>query len=75
MASDQDRQWLRYQVQFVLFFTTESKTNRPIRFIWKYKHQLLGMSEATVEWHVSNNVEPGIYRLGYFGNSRAAFSK
>ncbi|KAL0138811.1 Neutral/alkaline nonlysosomal ceramidase [Mucor lusitanicus] len=45
------------------------------RFIWKYKHQLLGMSEATVEWHVSNNVEPGIYRLGYFGNSRAAFSK
>lgn len=45
------------------------------RFIWKYKHQLLGISEATVEWHVSNNVEPGIYRLGYMGNSRATFSK
>ncbi|KAI7902015.1 Neutral/alkaline nonlysosomal ceramidase [Cokeromyces recurvatus] len=45
------------------------------RFIWKYKHLLLGTSEATIEWHVSDSVEPGIYRIGYMGNSRLPFSK
>ncbi|KAI8053674.1 Neutral/alkaline nonlysosomal ceramidase [Gilbertella persicaria] len=45
------------------------------RFIWRYKSQVLGMSEATIEWHVPNNVEPGIYRLGYRGNNRPPFSK
>lgn len=45
------------------------------RFIWSYKRQLLGMSEATIEWHVSSDVERGTYRLGYFGNSIAPFSK
>ncbi|GAA5799021.1 hypothetical protein HPULCUR_004430 [Helicostylum pulchrum] len=45
------------------------------RFIWKYKRQILGMSEATVEWHISGDVEPGTYRLGYTGNSIAPFSK
>ncbi|KAG2203906.1 hypothetical protein INT47_007489 [Mucor saturninus] len=44
------------------------------RFSWKYKHQLLGTSEATVEWHVAHDVEPGVYRLGYIGNSIAPFS-
>ncbi|KAI9487247.1 MAG: Neutral/alkaline nonlysosomal ceramidase [Benjaminiella poitrasii] len=44
------------------------------RFIWKYKHQLFGTSEATVEWHVPNDIEPGVYRLGYMGNSRLPFS-
>ncbi|KAI8637597.1 Neutral/alkaline nonlysosomal ceramidase [Parasitella parasitica] len=68
------------------FLTVEKKVNNQwtvirtdndydTRFIWKYTYQLLGMSEAKVEWHVSNNVEPGIYRLGYMGNSRTAFSK
>lgn len=45
------------------------------RFYWQYKHSLLGMSEALIEWHVNQHVEPGVYRLGYFGNSRASFSK
>lgn len=45
------------------------------RFMWEYKRQILGMSEATVEWHVGPDVEPGIYRLGYMGNSIAPFSK
>ncbi|KAG2232391.1 hypothetical protein INT48_007295 [Thamnidium elegans] len=45
------------------------------RFIWKYKRLILGMSEATVEWHIASDVEPGTYRLGYTGNSIAPFSK
>ncbi|OBZ83868.1 Neutral ceramidase B [Choanephora cucurbitarum] len=45
------------------------------RFIWRYKSQVLGMSEATVEWHVPKDVEPGVYRLGYKGNNIAPFSK
>ncbi|KAI9246369.1 Neutral/alkaline nonlysosomal ceramidase [Sporodiniella umbellata] len=45
------------------------------RFYWHYKHPLLGMSEARIEWHVDSSVEHGIYRLGYFGHSRASFSK
>ncbi|CAO3701090.1 unnamed protein product [Rhizopus stolonifer] len=45
------------------------------RFYWQYKHPLLGMSEARIEWHVDSSVKPGIYRLGYFGHSRASFSK
>lgn len=45
------------------------------RFIWKYKNRILGTSEATVEWHVAHDVEPGVYRLGYSGNSIAPFSK
>jgi neutral ceramidase len=45
------------------------------RFYWQYKHSLLGMSEALIEWHVDQHVKPGVYRLGYFGNSRASFSK
>ncbi|CEP18270.1 hypothetical protein [Parasitella parasitica] len=68
------------------FLTVEKKVNNQwivirtdndydTRFIWKYTYQLLGMSEAKVEWHISNDIEPGIYRLGYMGNSRAAFSK
>lgn len=65
-----------YDTRYVLLVLyAESGADCKVRFIWKYKHQLLGMSEATIEWHVSNNVEPGIYRLGYFGNSRATFSK
>ncbi|KAI8984590.1 Neutral/alkaline nonlysosomal ceramidase [Mycotypha africana] len=45
------------------------------RFIWKYKYQLLGISEATVEWHINQDIEPGIYRLGYRGNSRSSFQE
>ncbi|KAI8376985.1 Neutral/alkaline nonlysosomal ceramidase [Blakeslea trispora] len=68
------------------FLTVEKKTgdqwkvirtddDYDTRFIWRYKSQVLGMSEATVEWHVPNDVEPGVYRLGYKGNSMAPFSK
>jgi hypothetical protein len=33
------------------------------------------MSEATVEWHIDQDVEAGTYRLSYIGNSAAPFSK
>ncbi|KAG0745773.1 hypothetical protein G6F57_009900 [Rhizopus arrhizus] len=68
------------------FLTVERKVNNTweiirtdndydTRFYWQYKHSLLGMSEALIEWHVDQHVKPGVYRLGYFGNSRASFSK
>jgi neutral ceramidase len=45
------------------------------RFYWKYTHQLLGMSVATIEWHVADDTETGVYRIGYFGNHRSSFKK
>ncbi|KAI8979014.1 Neutral/alkaline nonlysosomal ceramidase [Pilobolus umbonatus] len=45
------------------------------RFYWKYKRQLLGMSEALIEWHIDSTIEAGTYRLGYFGHSCSPFNK
>ncbi|CEI92025.1 hypothetical protein RMCBS344292_06299 [Rhizopus microsporus] len=68
------------------FLTVEKKVNGnweivrtdndyDTRFYWQYKYPLLGMSEALIEWHVDSSVEPGTYRLGYFGNNRTPFRK
>nr|XP_021527404.1 putative neutral ceramidase C isoform X4 [Aotus nancymaae] len=38
------------------------------RFYW---HKgLLGLSNATVEWHIPDTAQPGIYRIKYFGHNR-----
>nr|XP_037865146.1 neutral ceramidase isoform X2 [Chlorocebus sabaeus] len=38
------------------------------RFYW---HKgLLGLSNATVEWHIPDTAQPGIYRIRYFGHNR-----
>nr|XP_027805056.1 neutral ceramidase [Marmota flaviventris] len=38
------------------------------RFYW---HKgFLGRSNATVEWHIPDTVQPGIYRIKYFGHNR-----
>ncbi|XP_062957642.1 neutral ceramidase [Cynocephalus volans] len=38
------------------------------RFYW---HKgILGVSNTTIEWHIPDNAQPGIYRIRYFGHSR-----
>ncbi|XP_077898179.1 neutral ceramidase isoform X2 [Ictidomys tridecemlineatus] len=38
------------------------------RFYW---HKgFLGRSNATIEWHIPDTVQPGIYRIRYFGHNR-----
>uniref|UniRef100_A0A8C5VXE0 Neutral ceramidase n=1 Tax=Microcebus murinus TaxID=30608 RepID=A0A8C5VXE0_MICMU len=38
------------------------------RFHW---HKgLLGRSNATIEWHIPDTAQPGIYRIKYFGHNR-----
>ncbi|KAM5235968.1 neutral ceramidase-like [Ctenodactylus gundi] len=38
------------------------------RFYW---HKgLLGLSNATIEWHIPLTAQPGIYRIKYFGHNR-----
>uniref|UniRef100_A0A8D2B388 Neutral ceramidase n=1 Tax=Sciurus vulgaris TaxID=55149 RepID=A0A8D2B388_SCIVU len=38
------------------------------RFYW---HKgLLGRSNATIEWHIPDTAQPGIYRIRYFGHNR-----
>uniref|UniRef100_A0A5F9D419 Neutral ceramidase n=1 Tax=Oryctolagus cuniculus TaxID=9986 RepID=A0A5F9D419_RABIT len=38
------------------------------RFYW---HKgLLGQSNATIEWHIPDTAQPGIYRIRYFGHNR-----
>uniref|UniRef100_A0A8I3Q6V3 Neutral ceramidase n=2 Tax=Canis lupus familiaris TaxID=9615 RepID=A0A8I3Q6V3_CANLF len=38
------------------------------RFYW-YKG-LLGHSNATIQWHIPDTAQPGIYRIRYFGHNR-----
>ncbi|XP_068544646.1 putative neutral ceramidase C isoform X3 [Anas acuta] len=38
------------------------------RFYWTKGS--LGRSNATIEWHIPNDTEPGIYRIRYFGHSK-----
>ncbi|KAI8332592.1 Neutral/alkaline nonlysosomal ceramidase [Chlamydoabsidia padenii] len=45
------------------------------RFRWQYTSKVLGMSKATIEWDINDNVKAGTYRLGYFGHHRNTFSK
>lgn len=36
-----------------------------------YWHKgLLGLSNVTIEWHIPDTAQPGIYRIKYFGNNR-----
>ncbi|XP_048191361.1 neutral ceramidase-like [Perognathus longimembris pacificus] len=38
------------------------------RFYW---HKgILGRSNATIEWHIPDTAQPGIYRIRYFGHNR-----
>ncbi|XP_043782555.1 neutral ceramidase-like isoform X2 [Cervus elaphus] len=38
------------------------------RFYW---HKgLLGLSNATIQWHIPDTTQPGTYRIRYFGHSR-----
>ncbi|KAM6182414.1 neutral ceramidase isoform 2-T2 [Erethizon dorsatum] len=38
------------------------------RFYW---HKgLLGQSNATIEWHIPETAQPGLYRIRYFGHNR-----
>ncbi|XP_047616990.1 neutral ceramidase isoform X3 [Phacochoerus africanus] len=38
------------------------------RFYW---HKgLLGYSNTTIQWHIPDSAQPGIYRIRYFGHSR-----
>ncbi|KAI7851491.1 Neutral/alkaline nonlysosomal ceramidase [Circinella umbellata] len=45
------------------------------KFHWSYKFKALGISQATIEWTLSDNVEPGIYRIGYFGDHKVILTK
>eukprot|EP00075_Anas_platyrhynchos_P004629 XP_012952758.2 putative neutral ceramidase C [Anas platyrhynchos] len=38
------------------------------RFYWTKGS--FGRSNATIEWHIPNDTEPGIYRIRYFGHSK-----
>lgn len=38
------------------------------RFYWTKGS--LGRSNATIEWHIPNDTEPGTYRIRYFGHSK-----
>ncbi|KAL5614738.1 uncharacterized protein BROUX77_000575 [Berkeleyomyces rouxiae] len=38
---------------------------------WKRTSSIRGISEVTLQWHVEDDVEPGRYRLRYFGDAKA----
>uniref|UniRef100_A0A803SPP9 Neutral ceramidase n=1 Tax=Anolis carolinensis TaxID=28377 RepID=A0A803SPP9_ANOCA len=38
------------------------------RFTWQ--KDIWGRSTSIVQWHISNNTEPGTYRIQYFGHSK-----
>ncbi|MDK0841601.1 neutral/alkaline non-lysosomal ceramidase C-terminal domain-containing protein, partial [Clostridium perfringens] len=42
--------------------------NWETRFIWKKTCLLKGTSEVTLEWDITENVEPGTYRMRHFGH-------
>ncbi|XP_045477252.1 neutral ceramidase [Harmonia axyridis] len=44
--------------------------NWETRFKWKKTCLFKGTSEATVEWDITNDVEPGTYRLRHFGHNK-----
>lgn len=70
--NDYDTRYIYIYIHLALSFFL---FNFFIRFYWQYRYPLLGMSEALIEWHVDSSVEPGTYRLGYFGNNRTPFRK
>ncbi|KAJ6216343.1 hypothetical protein RDWZM_007500 [Blomia tropicalis] len=44
-------------------------------FIWNRNSTLLGTSEVTVMWDIPLDVEPGTYRIRYFGDSKSLRQK
>lgn len=42
-------------------------------FTWRRTNLLLGYSEADIAWETSRDVEPGTYRLRFYGDSKSLF--
>ncbi|XP_019507033.1 PREDICTED: neutral ceramidase [Hipposideros armiger] len=57
------------EVTFVGANPKNSAENRDSKGFYWHKG-LLGRSNATIEWHIPETAQPGIYRIRYFGHNR-----
>uniref|UniRef100_A0A2K5IDH2 Neutral ceramidase n=1 Tax=Colobus angolensis palliatus TaxID=336983 RepID=A0A2K5IDH2_COLAP len=58
----------KYEATSTSWQTVCNDASWETRFYW---HKgLLGLSNATVEWHIPDTAQPGIYRIRYFGHNR-----
>uniref|UniRef100_A0A2K6EGT7 Neutral ceramidase n=1 Tax=Propithecus coquereli TaxID=379532 RepID=A0A2K6EGT7_PROCO len=56
------------EVAEVVFVGANPKNSAENQFHW---HKgLLGQSNTTIEWHIPDTAQPGIYRIKYFGHNR-----
>ncbi|KAK9727165.1 hypothetical protein RND81_05G263000 [Saponaria officinalis] len=44
-----------------------------LRFKWSRPSKLSTRSQATIEWRIPQNVQPGVYRIRHFGASKGLF--
>lgn len=42
-----------------------------LNFHWRRTNKVTGTSEADISWEIEEGTEPGLYRLTYFGDSKA----
>lgn len=63
-----DANWETRYSPIFHFFNLSIKFSNSFRFKWKKTCLFKGTSEATVEWDVTEDVQPGTYRLRHFGH-------
>ncbi|KAI4551065.1 hypothetical protein MJG53_021197, partial [Ovis ammon polii x Ovis aries] len=58
----------KYEATSATWQITHNDASWETRFYW---HKgLLGLSNATIQWHIPDTAQPGSYRIKYFGHSR-----
>ncbi|XP_066205442.1 neutral ceramidase isoform X1 [Saccopteryx leptura] len=58
----------KYEDNSTTWRTVHNDASWETRFYW---HKgLMGHSNATIQWHIPDTAEPGIYRIRYFGHNR-----
>uniref|UniRef100_A0A8C8YLH9 Neutral ceramidase n=1 Tax=Prolemur simus TaxID=1328070 RepID=A0A8C8YLH9_PROSS len=58
----------KYEATSASWQTLYNDASWETRFHW---HKgLLGQSNATIQWHIPDTAQPGIYRIKYFGHNR-----
>ncbi|XP_036077977.1 neutral ceramidase isoform X6 [Rousettus aegyptiacus] len=58
----------KYEATLTSWQIVHNDASWETRFYW---HKgLLGLSNATIQWHIPDTAQPGIYRIRYFGHNR-----
>uniref|UniRef100_A0A452U3Y5 Neutral ceramidase n=1 Tax=Ursus maritimus TaxID=29073 RepID=A0A452U3Y5_URSMA len=58
----------KYEAASAIWQIVHNDASWETRFYW---HKgLLGHSNATIQWHIPDTAQPGIYRIRYFGHNR-----